>query len=72
MSAATAVSSSDTVIGVFFAASVGLAGAVRKLIHNRNLFNLEDFSSATPCWSGPADLVNLLGLALLTQRWSWA
>ena len=58
--------SSDTVIGVFFAASVGLAGALRKLIHNRNLFNLEDFLFGDPLLVGPGDLVNLLLLALLT------
>src|SRR5579875_3452050 len=33
--------SSDTVIGVFFAGAVGLAAALRDLIHNRQLFNLD-------------------------------
>jgi zinc transport system permease protein len=58
--------SSDTVIGVFFAASVGLAGALRKLIHNRNLFNLEDFLFGDPLLVGPGDLVHLAVLALVT------
>jgi zinc transport system permease protein len=33
----------DTVIGVCFAAAIGLAATLSKVFHNRNLFNLEDF-----------------------------
>jgi zinc transport system permease protein len=40
--------SSDTVIGVFFAGAVGLAAALRNLIHSRALFNLEDFLFGNP------------------------
>ncbi|MFQ3650514.1 MAG: metal ABC transporter permease [Gemmataceae bacterium] len=55
----------DTVIGVFFAASTGLAAALRKLIQNRQLFTLEDFLFGDPLLSSPGDLVNLLILLLL-------
>jgi zinc transport system permease protein len=58
--------SSDTVIGVFFAASIGLAAAIRKLIRNRNLFNLEDFLFGDPLLVSADDLVVLGLLALFT------
>jgi zinc transport system permease protein len=57
---------SDTVIGVFFAGSVGLAAALRKLIRNRNLFSLEDFLFGDPLLAGADDIVILAGLAVLT------
>ena len=59
----------DTVIGVFFAASTGLAAALRKLIQSRQLFTLEDFLFGDPLLSQSGDLVNLLlllvGVAVL-------
>jgi zinc transport system permease protein len=56
---------SDTVIGVFFAASTGLAAALRKVIQNRQLFTLEDFLFGDPLLSTSADLVNLAFLLVL-------
>ncbi len=58
--------SSDTVIGIFFAGSVGLAAMLRKLIKSRNLFSLEDFLFGDPLLVKPFDLWVLLGLAVLT------
>jgi len=55
----------DTVIGVFFAASTGLAAALRKLIQNRQLFTLEDFLFGDPLLSTSSDLVHLLVLLVL-------
>lgn len=54
--------SSDTVIGVFFAGSIGLAAMLRRIFQSRQLFNLEDFLFGDPGnVRGPA----LLSLALL-------
>jgi zinc transport system permease protein len=57
---------SDTVIGVFFAGSIGLAAALRKIIKNRNLFSLEDFLFGDPLLVHAGDLVALGVLAALT------
>ncbi|NBO91319.1 MAG: metal ABC transporter permease [Planctomycetia bacterium] len=56
----------DTVIGVFFAGSTGLAAALRQLIQDRRLFTLEDFLFGNPLGVGGDDLVALTLLALLT------
>ncbi len=58
--------SSDTVIGVFFAGAVGLAAALRDLIHNRALFNLEDFLFGNPMLVFSSHLVVLACLAVFT------
>lgn len=58
--------SSDTVIGVFFAGAVGLAAALRDLIHNRALFNLEDFLFGNPLLVFSSHLLILAGLTVLT------
>jgi zinc transport system permease protein len=57
---------SDTVIGVFFAGAIGLAAALRKFIHSRQLFNLEDFLFGEPLSVQAHDLIVLAGLAVLT------
>lgn len=53
----------DTVIGIFFAGAIGLAGALRILIKSRKLFILEDFLFGDPLG---VQRVDLLYLALLT------
>ncbi len=58
--------SSDTVIGVFFAGAVGLAAALRDLINNRALFNLEDFLFGNPMLVFSAHLLVLAGLTVFT------
>lgn len=58
--------SSDTIIGVFFAAAIGLAALLRKLIVKRDLFNLEDFLFGDPLLIRSADLLLLGSLAVLT------
>jgi zinc transport system permease protein len=57
---------SDTVIGVFFAGSIGLTGMLRKLISNRAIFSLEDFLFGDPHVATAADLIGLFLVALLT------
>jgi zinc transport system permease protein len=58
--------SSDTVIGVFFAGAVGLAAALRDLINNRALFNLEDFLFGSPLMVSNTQLLILAGLVVVT------
>jgi zinc transport system permease protein len=57
---------SDTVIGVFFAGSVGLAVALRDLIRSRHLFSLEEFLFGHPAATDANDLLILAALAVLT------
>jgi zinc transport system permease protein len=57
---------SDTVIGVFFAASIGLAAMLRNLFQSRQLFNLEDFLFGNPLQVRAPDIVSLGLLLLLT------
>jgi zinc transport system permease protein len=57
---------SDTVIGVFFAGSIGLAAALQKIIQSRTLFNMEDFLFGNLVQVGGEDLVHLTLLALIT------
>jgi zinc transport system permease protein len=59
--------SSDTVIGVFFAGAVGLAAALRNLLRNRVLFNLEDFLFGDPMLVSSGQLILLACLLLLTS-----
>src|SRR5262249_7244120 len=58
--------SSDTVIGVFFAASIGLAALLRKLINKREFFSLEDFLFGNPITVRTDDLVVLAGMLVVT------
>jgi zinc transport system permease protein len=57
---------SDTVIGVFFSGAIGLAAMLRKLMHDRRLFSLEDFLFGDPLLVSSSDLVYLALLAVLT------
>jgi zinc transport system permease protein len=58
--------SSDTVIGVFFAGAVGLAAALKDLINDRALFNLEDFLFGNPLLVESAHLIILVCLVAAT------
>ena len=58
--------SSDTVIGVFFAGAVGLAAALRDLINDRALFNLEDFLFGNPLLVFSSHLIILTCLVVVT------
>lgn len=51
--------SSDTVIGVFFASSQGLAATLRGVIQSRKLFNLESFLFGDPLQVTAQDVVVL-------------
>jgi zinc transport system permease protein len=62
---------SDTVIGVFFAGSVGLAAMLRTLIRKRQLMNLEDFLFGDPLLVNASELVHLALLLLLTTAVLW-
>jgi zinc transport system permease protein len=57
---------SDTVIGVAFAAAVGLAAMIAKIMQNRSLFNLEVFLFGDPLLVFGKDLVPLVALAVVT------
>jgi zinc transport system permease protein len=57
---------SDTVIGVFFAGAIGLAAMLQKLMHRRELFDLEVFLFGDPLLVKAADLVVLAVLAVVT------
>lgn len=57
--------SSDTVIGVFFAAGIGLTAMLRKIMQNRRLFTLEDFLFGDPLLVPTKDLVYLAILAVV-------
>jgi zinc transport system permease protein len=58
---------SDTVIGVFFAGAIGLAAMLRKLIHSRKLFNLEDFLFGHPILATTSDIMALGVLTMITM-----
>ena len=57
---------SDTVIGVFFAACIGLYALLRKLMLSRKLFDLEDFLFGDPLFASANDLIALFGLVVVT------
>jgi zinc transport system permease protein len=57
---------SDTVIGVFFAACIGLYALLRNLILSRKLFDLEDFLFGNPLFASANDLIALLCLVVVT------
>jgi zinc transport system permease protein len=57
--------SNDAVIGVFFAATTGLAASLRKLMQSRRLFTLEDFLFGDPLLSSSWDIFNLFVLLLV-------
>jgi zinc transport system permease protein len=62
---------SDTVIGIFFAFSIGLAAMLRKLMQDRTLFTLEDFLFGDPLTIRAGDLEQLAILALVTLALLW-
>jgi zinc transport system permease protein len=55
---------SDTVIGVFFAAAIGLAATLRAVMQSRTLFTMEDFLFGDPVRVRGPQLVWLAGLVL--------
>ena len=57
---------SDTVIGVFFAACIGLYALLRNLILSRKLFDLEDFLFGNPLFASANDLLALFCLVVVT------
>jgi zinc transport system permease protein len=56
---------SDTIIGVFFAASIGLYAALRKIVHRRELFTLEEFLFGDPTLVPAQNIVWLAVLAVV-------
>ncbi|MFO0843694.1 MAG: metal ABC transporter permease [Gemmataceae bacterium] len=57
---------SDTVIGVAFAAAIGLAAMLREVMQSRDLFRLEDFLFGNPLLLRGDDLVALALLTVVT------
>jgi len=57
---------SDTVIGVFFAASVGIGAVCTRMVSGRRFFNIEDFIFGNPTFATSRQVVILIGLAVLT------
>lgn len=57
---------SDTIIGVFFAGSVGLAAMIARMQKSRDLFRLEDFLFGNPILVQAEELVYLAILAVVT------
>lgn len=57
---------SDTVIAVFFASAIGLAGMLSKIMQSRQLFSLEEFLFGDPLLVRPEDIVYLACLTVLT------
>jgi zinc transport system permease protein len=58
---------SDTVIGVFFAGSVGLGAVFTRMVAGlgRRFFNVEDFIFGNPTSVRPEEVVVLIGLAIV-------
>lgn len=57
---------SDTVIGVFFAGSIGLGAMFAKIMAGRGFRNLENFLFGSPLTTGAADILSMLVLSALT------
>jgi zinc transport system permease protein len=57
---------SDTVIGVFYAGSIGLAAVVTRLTQSRRFFSIEDFIFGNPTFVRSWEVVVLLMLAIGT------
>ncbi|MSQ93577.1 MAG: metal ABC transporter permease [Gemmataceae bacterium] len=55
---------SDTVIGVFYAGSIGIGAVVMSLAQSRRLFSIEDFIFGNPTTAGNEQVVWLLLLAI--------
>ena len=56
---------SDTVIGVFFSGSLGLAAALSQLVQNRKVFNLEEFLFGDPLQVRSGEMIWLLGTLII-------
>jgi zinc transport system permease protein len=59
---------SDTVIGVFYAAAVGMGAVITRIVSsgNRRFFSVEDFIFGNPIFVQSWEVVLLLGLAIVT------
>jgi zinc transport system permease protein len=57
---------SDTVIGVFFAGSLGIGAVCTRLASGRRFFSIEDFIFGSPAYVSPWQLILLMGLAIVT------
>lgn len=57
---------SDTVIGVFFAFSLGFAAMLKNIINDRTVFSLEDFLFGDPLFVSAPEILYMAGLAVFT------
>lgn len=57
---------SDTVIGVFYAGSIGLGAVFTRIVSGKQFFNIEDFIFGNPTFAKPWEVVLLIALALGT------
>ena len=57
---------SDTVIGVFFAFSLGFAAMLKNIINDRSVFSLEDFLFGDPLFVSASEILYMAGLAVFT------
>jgi zinc transport system permease protein len=57
---------SDTVIGVFFAFSLGIAAMLKNIINDRSVFSLEDFLFGDPLFVSAPEILYMAGLAVFT------
>ncbi len=57
---------SDTVIGVFYAGSIGLGAVVTRVVQRRRFFSIEDFIFGNPTSVQSWEVILLLGLAIGT------
>ena len=57
---------SDTVIGVFFAFSLGFAAMLKNIINDRSVFSLEDFLFGDPLFVSASEISYMAGLAVFT------
>ena len=57
---------SDTVIGVFFAFSLGFAAMLKNIINDRSVFSLEDFLFGDPLFVSASEILYMAVLAVFT------
>lgn len=57
---------SDTVIGVFFAFSLGFAAMLKNIINDRSVFSLEDFLFGDPLFVSASEILYMAALAVFT------
>jgi zinc transport system permease protein len=58
---------SDTVIGVFFAAALGVGAVCTRLVSGRRFFSIEDFIFGSPAYVSGWQVILLIGLAIGTM-----